>query len=198
MHVVVPSGRVGALDDPIWSLGLDSSDPILRKDSHNRWWGYGIVGLIMAVLIGLVVSFALGSGHPGGDPGGAIAAEVKTAASETVPPGSQIVGRQVTESQFGGCGFSNPGSGWSTITGGMTFKTSLADAQVVAADAATLRSDGWTETADTPSSASWTKTLDSGSAARLRLIKGYLITDGWTAWIDAQPQGSNCGGPSTL
>jgi hypothetical protein len=196
--VAARSGKAGVLDDPIWSSVPNDSDPARHTQIHQRRWPYVIVGFLVAAFIGLVVSLALGSGHPGGDPGGVIAAEVRAAANGAVPHGSQIVGRRVSDSEFGACGYSNPGSGWSTVTGGVSFKTSLADSQVISAAASTLRSDGWTKMAESSSSASWTRTLASGSVAKLRLIKGYLVPDGWTAWIDAQPQGANCGGNSAL
>jgi hypothetical protein len=198
VNVAVSSARVGSLDDPIWSTESDSFETTQPKRAHDRRWAYGVVGLIIAALVGLVLSLALGARHPGGDPGGVIAAEARAAVSEAVPAGSQIVGREVAESQFGACGYTSAGSGWSTVTWRVSFKTSLGDAQVISAVGSRLGSDGWTKTARTSSSATWAKTLGSGSAAKLRLIKGYLISDGWTAWIDAQPQGSNCGGPSTL
>jgi hypothetical protein len=192
--VAAPLVKAGGLDDPIW-LTVPTASEVRRGDSHRRWWPFVLVGLIAFASIGLVFApAALGSGHPGGDPGGVIAAEVRNAANEAVPPGSQIVGHQVNDSLFGDCGYSSPASGWSTVTGGVAFRTSFADTQVLAATAARLRSDGWTEISD----AIWTKTFESGSAAELRLIKGYLVPDGWTAWIDAEPKGPNCGGPSTL
>lgn len=195
--MAAPPRKVGALDDPVWQT-VPTASETRRRDSHRRWWPFVLVGLIAVALLGVAASYSLGSGHPGGDPGGLIAAEVRAAASESVPAGSQIVGRQVSDSVFGDCGYSNPASGWSTVIGGVSFRSSLTDAEVVAAASANLRSNGWTETSDSLTSASWAKTLASGSAAKLRLIKGYLVPNGWTAWIDAQPKGSNCGGPLTL
>jgi hypothetical protein len=84
------------------------------------------------------------------------------------------------------------------VTSGEGFKTSLGDPQVISDAEANLRASGWTEAAKDASGATWTKTFNDGSAATLRLLKGYAVLDGWTAWIDAQAKGATCGGPATL
>jgi hypothetical protein len=84
------------------------------------------------------------------------------------------------------------------VTSGEAFKTRLGDPQVISDVRANLRASGWIERAENATGASWTKTFNDGSAAKLRLIKGFVVSDGWTAWIDAQATGATCGGPATL
>ena len=190
-------GKVGAIDDPVWSEIPPIPQSVQPKNAQHRRLALLAIGLIV-VALGATALIVLRSGHPGGDPGGSIAAEARIAVSRAVPSGSQIVGRQMVESTYEGCFYGKPGSGWTPVTSGVAFKTRLGDAQVFADAAANLRASGWAETAENASGATWTKTFGDGSAAKLRLIKGYVVSDGWTAWIDAQAKGATCGGPATL
>jgi hypothetical protein len=197
--MAVGTHPVGAIDDPIWFEEPDVAGLAHdRTRVHPRYWSYGIVGLILVGLVGLVIALSWDSGHPGGDPGGVIAAEARAAVSRALPPGAEVVGRETGGSQYGVCGYQNHGSGWSPVTSSAGFTTALTDGQVLSAATAALASEGWTRTGATISSATWTTMLKSGSPATLRLIKGYVVANGWTAWIDAQARGTTCGGASTL
>jgi hypothetical protein len=189
--------RVGAIDDPVWSEIPPIPQSVPPKNAHHRRLALIAIGLVV-VALGATALIVLRSRHPGGDPGGSIAVEARTAVSEAVPPGSQIIGRQTVESTYEGCPYESPGSGWTPITSGEAFRTGLGDPQVISDAGTNLRASGWTEKAQNASGATWTKTFTDGSAAKLRLIKGYVVQDGWTAWIDAQAKGATCGGPATL
>jgi hypothetical protein len=195
----VGTHQVGAIDDPIWFEEPDVPELAHHGTQiHPRRWSYGIVGLILVGLVGLVMALSWDSGHPGGDPGGVIAAEARAAVSRALPPGAEVVGRESSGSQYGTCGYQNQGSGWSPVVSSAGFTTTLTDGQVISAATAALASQGWRRTSATTTSATWTTTLESGSPARLRLIKGYVVVNGWTAWIDAQAKGTTCGGTSKL
>ena len=198
--MAVGTHPVGAIDDPIWFGEPDVPELAhYATQVHARHWSYRIVGLILVSLVGLVIALSWrDSGHRGGDPGGVIAAEARAAVSRALPPGAQVVGREASGSQYGTCGYQNQGSGWSPVVSGAGFTTTLTDGQVISGVTAALTSEGWRRTGATTSSATWTTTLKSGSPATLRLIKGYLLVSGWTAWIDAQAKGTTCGGASTL
>jgi hypothetical protein len=124
-----------------------------------------------------VALIVLRSGHPGGDPGGSIAAEARIAVSRAVPSGSQVVGRQTVESTYDGC-WGDQGSGWAPVTSGEAFKTRLGDPQVISDVRANLRASGWIERAENATGASWTKTFNDGSAAKLRLRASWFPTGG--------------------
>jgi hypothetical protein len=197
LSVAIAQRGVGAIDDPVWSETPPTPQAVSPKTTRYRW--LALVAIVLAVVaLGAGALIVLRSGHPGGDPGGAIAAEARIAVSRAVPSGSQVVGRQTVESKYEGCFYGSPGSGWTPVTSGEAFKTRLGDSQVISDVGANLRASGWTEVAENASGATWTKTFNDGSAAKLRLLKGFVVLDGWTAWIDAQAKGATCGGPSTL
>jgi hypothetical protein len=188
---------VGAIDDPLWLEIPPIPQSVQPKNAQHRRLVLLAVGLIV-VALGATALISVRSGHPGGDPRGSIAAEARIAISRAVPSGSRIVGRQTVESTYDGCFYGKSGSGWTPVASGEAFKTRLGDPQVLSDAGAKLRASGWTETSENASGATWTKTFDNGSAAKLRLIKGYVVPDGWTAWIDAQPKGATCEGPARL
>ncbi len=187
--------KVGSLDDPIWNEPLPTGarpDPGAAKS--RRW---RIAATVAVALAAVVSVLAIRSGHPGGDPNEVILSQIRGAVDEAIPPGSVPASSQFARSEWQGCGYGSGGLRWSQPTGGTA--TRLTDAAVVSDASVGLLRHGWHGLPGASSTyAAWTKDLGGASLAELRLVKGYAIPDGWTAWADATVGGATCTGASGL
>jgi hypothetical protein len=183
--------KVGLLDDPVWSEPAPQGVRPKRRASKTRYQRRLIAVLATATIAVVISVLVMLSGHSGGDPGGQALGQIRSAVAEAIPPGSTLAGSEFVGSQWQGCGYEAGTSGWSEPTGGTAFRTGRPDAAVQAYVSANLKSHGWNEASGpTATSGVWTKTLNGGSMATLRLVKGFAIPDGWTAWADAVVGGS--------
>jgi hypothetical protein len=189
--------KVGILDDPIWN----EPAPVPVRSMPNpraarRCWL--VAALTGVVVLAVVAVWIIRSGHPGGDTNGVVLTQIRTAVEEAVPAESVPAGSKFADSQWQGCGYESGRFGWSSPPGGTAFRTGLTDQQVVSYASANLGHHGWRQASrhSTGGYGVWTKTLSGGSLARLRLVKGFAIPDGWTAWADAVASGATCPGTS--
>lgn len=158
------SVKAGALDDPIWD---DPPEAAPRKEqrSGRRWWSILIVGALSALLAVGLTLWLSGSGHSGGDPGGRIVNELKSATA-AMPIGSTHVVTHNDDSVWSPKCPDNPSgqAGWSAVRVDTTFTTALSHAQVLAAVNSVLDHDGWTRHEESfgpgqGATALWTKRL---------------------------------------
>jgi hypothetical protein len=184
--------KVGLLNDPVWSEPAPRGVRPDPRASQRRRRGWRIALVALLVIASVITVLVIRSGHPGGDPRDQALGQIRSAVADAIPPGSLVAGSQFAASQWQSCGYDGSGgSGWSQPTGGTAFRTPLTD-QAVASHASTdLQRHGWMESPGaSTTSAIWTKSLTGGSLETLHLVKGFAITDGWTAWADATVDGS--------
>jgi hypothetical protein len=167
---------------------IASPPPSRARPSGRQLAGAGIVA---AVVVGLVALAGQGERHSGGDPGGRILADLKTA-TVAVPTDAQVLSHEEVEPSWVACDRAG-GSGWTEARASVQFSTRRAQSQLIDGVDRQLAGRGWRTADASGAGAAWTKALAGDGQAQAALVPAER-SGVWWLRLSAPAQGARFAG----
>lgn len=184
--------KAGRVDDPIWSEPFP--EPV-----HRPRLPYvvriSVLIVVAMVIFGATVAWLAWPGHPGGDPGGLILAQLRPV-SRAVPPAAKVEYAHYDEPAWDSCDGMSGTWGWDDPSVQVEFAWDGSPATVLAHAKTVLARDGWTgftpQVQNGLPGGAWTKRLSNGTTAQVQ-----VGSDGGGSWFvfgEAPPVGQRQNG----